>query len=113
MKIGFKIFLGFIAFVILMLALSLGFGWFGVFQTKTVGKAQENARREVFEQTQSYVEGKRQDLIKLHHEWKGCSDVDKKALESTIRMQFSSFDEDKYLVDYSELRDWLKSIKNN
>jgi hypothetical protein len=111
MNIGFKIFLGFIAFIILMLALTLGFGWFGVYQTKTVGKAQENARREVFEETQSYVEGKRQDLIKLHHEWKGCNDADKLALESTIRMQFSSFSEDKYLTDYPEIHDWLRYIK--
>lgn len=84
---------------------------FEIFGTKFWGVRKENARREVFEQTQSYVEGKRQELIKLHHEWVNADDASKKAIESTIRMTFSNFDENKYLTDFPELYGFLKSIK--
>ena len=50
--------------LVVIIALKFAFGWVDVGYTKTVGKAQENARREVFEQSQSYVEGKRQELTK-------------------------------------------------
>lgn len=112
MRNGFLIFLGFIVLIILMLGLTLGFGWFGVYQTKTVGKAQQNAERVVFEQTQSYVQGKRQELIKLHHEWMNADKDSKLSLESTIRMNFANFDEDKYLEDFPDLQTFLKKIKN-
>lgn len=92
-----------------LIGLSYAFGWVGVHQTKTIGKAHENARREVFEQTQSYVEGKRQELIKLHHEWNKASADDKIAIETTIRMNFANFDESK--IEQPELYSFLKTIK--
>ena len=110
MKDGLKVFFGFLAFIVLLLALSLGFGWFGVFQTKTVGKAQQNAERTVFEETQSYVEGKRQELQKDYHEWLNAKPEDKLALESVIRSSFANFDEEKYLT--GDLYGFLKKIKN-
>ena len=85
---------------------------FEIAGVKFWGVRKENARREVFEQTQSYVEGKRQDLIKYHHEWVNASDDDKVAIEFTIRQSFSQFNEDKYLVDQPELLSFLKDIKN-
>jgi len=112
MKTGIKIFLGVVAFIVLMLGLTLGFGWFGVYQTKTVGKAQMNANREVFEQTQSYVEGKRQELSKLHREWIKSDNDGKLAIESTVRFNFASFSEEKYLQDSPDLYNWLRDIKN-
>ena len=111
MKTGMKVFLGFIALMVLFCALSLGFGWFGVFQTKTVGKAQQNAQREVFEQTQSYVEGKRQELTKYHHEWMTSDSLDKITIEFTIRQSFANFDENKIVEP--DLYDFLKRVKYN
>jgi hypothetical protein len=108
-----KIVLGFLTFVVLILILTLGFGWFGVYQTKTVGKAQQNADREVFEHTQSYVEGKRQELIKDYHEWINAKSDDKIAIEAVVRSSFANFDEDKYLSNgYPDLYKFLKNIKN-
>ena len=95
--------------IVVIVALSFGFGWTGVFYTKTVGKAQENANRVVFEQTQSYVESKRQELIKLHHEWMQASDVDKLPIEAIIRQSFANFDENK--IEQPELYSFLKTIK--
>jgi hypothetical protein len=110
MKTGWLIFLGFLAFIILIAGLTLGFGWFGVYATKTVGKAQQNANREVFEQTQSYVEAKRQELVKLHHEWMQASETDKLPIESIIRQSFANFDETK--INDPDLYSFLKTIKN-
>lgn len=110
MKDGFKVLLGFIAFIVLLLALSWSFGWFGVFQTQTVGKAQQNADRKVFENTQSYVEGKRQELQKDYHEWLNATPDNKLVLESVIRQSFANFDEEQYLT--GDLYNFLKKIKN-
>lgn len=97
--------IGFFALIVLV-------NEFEIAGVKFWGVRKENARREVFEQTQSYVEGKRQDLIKYHHEWVNASDDDKVAIEFTIRQSFSQFNEDKYLVDQPELLSFLKEVKN-
>jgi len=97
--------IGFFALIVLV-------NEFEIAGVKFWGVRKENARREVFEQTQSYVEGKRQDLIRYHHEWVNASDDDKVAIEFTIRQSFSQFNEDKYLADQPELLSFLKNIKN-
>jgi uncharacterized protein (DUF4213/DUF364 family) len=108
MKIKNIILLGALGLLILI-ALSFGLGWTNVFYTKTVGKAQQNAERSVFEQTQSYVEAKRQELIKLHHEWILANESDKIAIESIVRQSFANFDDSK-IID-PELRNFLRNIK--
>lgn len=97
--------IGFFSFIVLV-------NEFEIAGLKFWGVRRENVRREIFEQTQSYVEGKRQDLIKYHHEWVNASDEDKIAIEFTIRQQFSQFSEDKYLVDQPDLYNFLRTIKN-
>lgn len=92
MKWGF---LG-IGVIIVLLLLSLGFGWFDVFYIKTVGKAKQDANREVFEQTQSYVEAKRQEALKLYKEYNSCEDEQcKQLLSEIVANSFAHFDEDK------------------
>ena len=82
--------------LVLLLAMSYAFGWFGVGYTKTVGKAKQDADRQVFEETQSYVEGKRQEALKLYREWNECEDMEcKKGIESYVRTSFANFDETK------------------
>ena len=81
---------------------------FSIFGTKFQGVRQQNARREVFENTQSYVEGKRQEIIKMHHEWNKASPEDKIAIETTIRMSFANFDENNF---EEPLYSFLKTIK--
>ena len=69
----------------------------------------KNVNRTVFEQTQSYVEAKRQELVKLHHEWVHASDADKLPIEAMIRQSFANFDENK--IEQPELYSFLKTIK--
>lgn len=94
-----------------LVGLSYGFGWIGVHQTKTIGKAQQNAKREVFEQTQSYVEGKRQAALKYYKEYQQADENGKVGLKSIIAQDFANFDEDKYLTN--ELRNFIHNCKYN
>lgn len=93
-----------------LLGLSYTFGWIGVHQTKTIGKAQENARREVFEQTQSYVGGKIQELSKLKHEWNMSDEDGKITIESIVRSSFANFDETK--IQDPNLYSFLQSVRS-
>jgi hypothetical protein len=76
-----------------------------IFGTKFWGVRKENAKREVFEQSQSYVEGKRQELTKYHHEWINADSADKISIEYTIRSSFANFDENQ--IQSADLRDFL------
>ena len=96
--------------IAILIALVFGIGYSGVFYTKTVGKAQQNANRTVFEQTQSYVEGKRQELVKFHYEWtQATTETDKKAIEAVIRQSFANFDDTK--IEDPELYSFLRHCK--
>jgi len=101
-----KVALSIVGGILIFLALYFGLGYLGVIGTKTVGKAQMNANREVFEETQSYVEGKRQELTKYHHEWVNADADGKLGIEATIRSSFSTFDESK-LNDQPDLQLFL------
>jgi len=94
-----------------LIGLSYAFGWIGVHQTKTIYKAKENAKREVFEQTQSYVEGKRQSALKYYQEYQKADESQKQGLKSIVSQDFANFDEDKYLT--GELRNFIHGCKYN
>lgn len=94
-----------------LVALSFVFGWTDILFTKTVGKAQQNANREVFEQTQSYVEGKRQELTKYRLEYMQSKTAqDSNAIKMTILQDFANFDNTKLPP---ELKSFLESLQNN
>lgn len=79
------------------------------FMYKYFAPKYEDARREVFENTQSYVEGKKQDLIKYRLEYMKSKDpVEKSAIKMTIVQAFANFDENK--LD-GELKDFLHKMK--
>tara|TARA_R110000851_G_scaffold152826_2_gene294627 strand:- start:338 stop:676 length:339 start_codon:yes stop_codon:yes gene_type:complete len=96
---------------ILFGGLTYGFGWFGVEYTKTVGKAQQNANREVFEETNSFTKGKRQEIIKYYKEWQSAETLqEKKAIETIVSMSLADFDEDRFITDKT-LLSWIKDVK--
>lgn len=97
-----------IALIIGLFALIFAANEFEIFGTRFWGVRKENARREVFEQTQSYYDGKRQQLAKYRHEWVKADSDNKIAIEATIRNSFTGkdlkiFDNDpilyKFLLD--------------
>ena len=94
---GIGIFLG---VLIVLIGLNFVFGWTDVYFTKTVGKAKQNDQREVFEETQSYVEGKRQFLNKEREEYKREKDPQsKEAIRQSILHEMANFDLNKLSND--------------
>lgn len=84
----------------LLLGLTYGFGWFGVGYTKTVGKAQKKAEREVYEQTNSFVKGKKQEVIKYYKEFLEAETAEEKqAIKSIVSMSLADFNEDEYITE--------------
>lgn len=89
MKDTFKVVAAFVGGLVLLFILGLyGLGWFKFFAPK-----EENIRREVFEQTKSYVHGKIQDLAKYYDEYqKSDSPESKSAIQELVKSQFADFD---------------------
>lgn len=103
MKRGLYVLLGLIG----VLALVFGLNYFGLVNFRFFAPKYENARREVYENTQSYVEGKRQSITKYYDEWRK-SDVDEKSAIRTIVLQeFANFDSDKFTP---KQREWYDEI---
>ncbi len=93
-----------------MLALSFGFGIWDAFMTRTVGKEKQDAKREVYESSQSQVEGKRQEAVKYYSEWLDCESIeDKEAIENLVQMSFSNFDES--LLNEPQLQQFIINCK--
>lgn len=70
---------------------------------------QENIKRDVFENTQSYVHGKIQDLGKYKYEYDQGTEDDRVAIRAVIVSQFSTFDDSK--INNNELRTFLKNMR--
>ena len=97
-----------------VLLVSFGIVWIAqgndFFMYKFFAPKYENARREVFENTQSYVEGKRQDLSRYHYEYVKCKTAaDSEAIRQVVVQQFANFDEHK--IEDPTLRSWLYQVR--
>jgi hypothetical protein len=102
-----RVALGVVGAIVATIALAFclelgGVYWFGFFEPM-----KENVRREVFENTKSYVHGKIQDLAKLYREYQDAEDQG--ALEAVIRSQFAEFNADH--VQSHELRRFLINVR--
>ena len=109
MGFGLKVGLSFIGLLVVLFLLELAsIGLFGFFEVR-----RENVRREIFEETKSYVHGKIQDLAKYKYEWERAKlksdDVTMGAIEGTIRSQFAEFDVDK--LNSEELKRFLIKVR--
>lgn len=86
-----KIFLKFILGLVLFTSLIFGLQYLGIMNFKFFAPKYENARREVYENTQSYVEAKRQAITKYYNEWRKGDQADKDALRSIVLQDFANF----------------------
>lgn len=111
MKDLMKAVLGLLGAVVLFLGISYGVGWFGVGYTKTVGKAKQDAETEVYENSNAFTKGKRQEIIKYYKEYQeAATEQEKKAIQNILSMSLADFNEDKYITDL-KLRSWVKKMK--
>lgn len=69
----------------------------------------ENIRREVFENTKSYLHGVQQDLGKYYNEYQSADDPGKQAIRATIKMRFAELDESK--LQSPQLRSFLRQTR--
>ena len=105
-----KYLIGAIITTILIISLiAYSTGWIGVHYTSTVRAAQKDAEREVFEHSQSYIEGKRQTAFKYYKEYQQADESSREGLKNIISQEFASFDEDKYLT--GEIKLFIKECK--
>tara|TARA_R110000796_G_scaffold248124_1_gene374526 strand:- start:7010 stop:7348 length:339 start_codon:yes stop_codon:yes gene_type:complete len=101
----------FLVAIIVMAGIGFGAGWLNVGYTQTVGKSQQNADRVVFEETNSFTKGKRQEIIKYYKEWQSAETLqEKKAIETIVSMSLADFDEDRFITD-ARLLSWIKDVK--
>lgn len=109
-KIIMIIIFSFLGLFVLGSLVELGTGWFGVYKTKTVEKAQKDAEREVFEETQSYVEAKRQEALKFYQEYQKADHSEKLGIKQMVSHSFANFDEEKL---NEPLRSFVRDCKYN
>lgn len=96
--------------VIALFALIWGLAYHELVFTRFFRPRQENVRREVFEETKSYVHGKVQDLAKYYEEYqKAETPEDKQAVEGIIKMRFAEFDAN--VINNYQLKQFLISIR--
>ena len=108
MKGFLKEYAGYIGAVMFIILLFFIIDLSGLMWTSFIGPKRENIRREIFEETKSYNEGKEQDLIRYRLQYIQAEGKEKEAIGSAIRMMFADYDENKLSP---ELRDFLKKIK--
>ena len=104
-----------ISFVCIVAALILPFffGGYTLLYMKIMGPANENVQRQIFENTQSFVRGKRQDATRYYHQYMSTQDQQtRNAIKNIIQMDFVDFDEQKY-INNVEIRQWLHNMKYN
>jgi hypothetical protein len=110
MKTG-KIVLYVVLFVVGLTALSWGAEWFGIIRFGFFEVRRENVRREVFEQTQSYTDGKLQELTKDRTEYLKSKDPQVQgAISMKVAQSCAKINPDDIKDD--ELRRFLVCMKN-
>ena len=86
-----KVFIVIVSIILLLCAI-FGLQYLGLINYKFFAPKYQNAQREVFENTQSFTEGKRQDLIKYYHEWLNSDKDGKSTLKDLVIEDFASYD---------------------
>ena len=96
-------FVGIIALVFIL-------GFVGIGYKMLFKPMHENVDRTVFENTQSFVHGKIQDLAKYKREYNDLTNpTDQLAMKAIINQQFSQFDKNK--INDSDLRQFLVDMR--
>lgn len=97
-----------IGIIILVVALIFGIGYLRVGYTRTVEKQQRTAERHAFEGSRSYIVGSIQQLARYKVQWEQADEKERKAIESTVRMQMAEFPLDEAP---HELRGFLRNAR--
>lgn len=102
-----RLFANLLATIVLVVAIIFGLNYLGLANFRFFAPKYENAKREVYENTQSYVEGKRQAITKHYNEWRKADSAEKNAIRAVVLQEFANFDIDKLTPAQYE---WYKQI---
>lgn len=90
---GWKIIRWGLIFITILITIDFVGNYYGLFSYGFFAPKMENVRRKTFENTQSYVQGKIQDLSNYKLQYSQAKDSDsKQAIQAVIRTQFANFD---------------------
>ena len=104
-KIGIRILV-----IIVLLTIVGGAG--GVIYTKTIGKVQKNAEREVFKESVAYTEQAASFLAKSYKEYNDAeTKADKKTIMEYVIMRYPNLDTDS--IDNDKLKQFYIKCLNN
>lgn len=99
-----------IFWVLFVILVTTSFSFFSLWHYGFFAPKQENIRREVFQNTRSYNEGKIHDLAKYRLEYISTKDNDsKKAIRSTVLLMFADYPKERLPL---ELRSFMDQITN-
>lgn len=99
MKVFFTSLGGVILFALLIIGIDQGGYALGLWNVSFWGVKTQNAQRQVFEHTQSYVEGKIQNIGQECYAYQNADGAQKTALASEIRNEASTIDTGKLPSD--------------
>lgn len=109
MKI-FGIFVGvFLLFITLVVGIDQAGFAYGVWNTTFWGSRQANAERQVFVNTNSYIQGKTDYISRLRYEYQTADEGHKAGLRTLILSEASNVDINKLPVD---LQGFIQNLRN-
>ena len=98
-----------VGLVLACIALPVVIGAYGLGLFKIFAPATEDVRRDVFENTKSYLHGVQADLGKYYEEYSKADADGKETIRQTIKMRFPSVDANK--LQNPELRRFLTNMR--
>lgn len=107
-----KIIFASIGGLIVLLALIIGLQYLDLVNFSFFAPKYQNVQRNVFENTQSYTEGKRQDLVKYYHEWLTADKTGREGLKSIVLDDFSNCDTSKLTPSEKQMYDEMTGQQN-
>ncbi len=81
--------------VVAVLTVPFLIGLYSLGMFKFFAPKSQNIKREIFENTKSYLHGVQQDLGKYYHEYQNADEDGKLAIKATIRIRFAEVDVEK------------------
>lgn len=111
MKTAMRVIAGIILAAILIVGITFGGNALGLWQYSFFAPKYENVRREVFENTQSYIESKRQSLTNYYDEFRKADNTEKLAIRKLMLQEFANFEIENLTsiqqAWYKEMQDYL------
>jgi len=103
-----NLFVGVLGFV-LFVGLILGLRFANLHIEKFFAPKEQSVKRQVFEETKSYVHGVLQDLGKYYDEYNKADKQEKQIIANVIKQRFAEFDANN--IKSFVLRQWFVSVR--